>query len=100
MNGRFAKISDDELENPGDDGSGVHDCESVIGQDSGGEDCEYLYPLPGWGRKPEYVSLKEYDARGQYGFYAPMNEASSDDDGHSEDYYEDRGTDDNSIISG
>ena len=52
-----------------------------FGQDSGGEDCEYLYPLPGWGRNPEYVSLKGYDDRGQYGFYAPMNKASSDDDG-------------------
>jgi hypothetical protein len=104
LNDRFAKLSDDEFENPGDDGSDVHECESVLGDDSGGEDCEYLYAHSNWGRrgarKPEYVSLQEYDARGQYGFYAPMNEASSDDDDHFEDYENDWDTDENSIISG
>ncbi len=75
---QLASSSHQEISDFGE--SDVDVCESVLAEDSGGEDCEYLYKCPfADPRRVEYVSLRDYNTRTQFGFYAPANELSSDD---------------------
>ena len=75
-------------------------CESVLAEDSGGDDCEYLYKCPSRNPKhAEYVSLHDYDMGDWNCFYAGANESSSDDM-YNEEENPDRDSDGNSFIDG
>jgi hypothetical protein len=97
---QLASSSDQEISDAEE--SDVDVCESVLAEDSGGEDCEYLYKCPSWNPKSvEYVSLREYGTRllNRPTFYVHANDSSSDDSNDaSED--RDRDSDGNSIVSG
>ncbi len=100
---QLASSSDQEISEVNE--CDVDECESVLAEDSGGEDCEYLYRCPprlSRNPPPEYASLQEYATWTNYSFYE--NESSSDDandvEYDEEDDDKDRDSDGNSILSG